>query len=229
MNEEKSQEKSSKKKKAGERTRAYAFLVYEDSVLDGWLDRLADLHIEAFVSPLHDKDVNPDGSLKKPHWHVLLYFSGKKTRAQVDEIREKVLGENFNKGLEEVASFRGYARYLCHLDNPEKASYARSDVRAFGGLDYEAACSLPTDDLVMLAELFEFIRKNEIIYFSRLVDICAASNREWFAMLMNRRAYVVKTYLKSFAAELAGAGMGVGFRAVMINRGKKGCSNENQD
>ena len=79
MEDGKSQEKPRKTKRSGgDRARAFAFLVYEDSAYPDWMERLADLHIEAFVSPLHDKDVNPDGSLKKPHWHVLLYFSGKK-------------------------------------------------------------------------------------------------------------------------------------------------------
>lgn len=36
-------------------------------------------------------------------------------------------------GCEVVNSSRAYARYLCHLDNPEKASYKIDQVRQFGG------------------------------------------------------------------------------------------------
>ena len=52
------------------RTRSYATVVYPESAPD-FLERLNDLKVPCFVSPLHDKDFNPTGEPKKPHYHVL--------------------------------------------------------------------------------------------------------------------------------------------------------------
>ena len=66
-----------------DRSRVWTFVCYPESVREGWRDALDDLHIAWAESPLHDKDTNADGSAKKPHWHVLLVFDGKKSYEQV--------------------------------------------------------------------------------------------------------------------------------------------------
>ena len=54
------------------RSRSYATVVYPESAPD-FLERLNDLKVPCFVSPLHDKDINPTGEAKKPHYHVLAF------------------------------------------------------------------------------------------------------------------------------------------------------------
>ena len=44
-------------KRAGKRARAWTAMVYQESALPEWLDKLSEQLIEALVSPLHDKDV----------------------------------------------------------------------------------------------------------------------------------------------------------------------------
>ena len=61
-----------------------------ESVREGGEDVLDDLHIAWAESPLHDKDTNADGSVKKPHRHVLLVFDGKKSYEQVSEITDSI-------------------------------------------------------------------------------------------------------------------------------------------
>lgn len=114
------------------RTRNFACVVYPDSAPNDWLDRLRSECVPAFVSPIHDKDINPDGTIKKPHYHVLVMFDGVKTQTQWEEFRNQFGGV----GSEIVQSTRGYARYLCHLDNPEKVRYNVDDVISIGGADY---------------------------------------------------------------------------------------------
>lgn len=184
-------------KRVDERKRQYAFLVYEDSSYPDWMERLDQMHVEGLISPYHDKDMNPDGTQKKPHWHVLLMFEGKKSEAQINEIREKAIGPNYNKAFEDVGSLRGYARYLCHMDNPEKAQYERSEVRALGGADYDAIIMLPSDDVRMLGDVMEYIRTNNIRYFSDFLLICRDNNPDWFNMLVSRKSYVIIEFIKS--------------------------------
>jgi hypothetical protein len=208
--------KSSEKKTGKGRTRNYATVIYPSkeylerigSKYDGangygsapedWKERLSDLHVPVLVSPLHDRDINPDKTIKKPHYHVLFMFDTvKEWETQVKSMFELIGGV----GREAVNSARGYARYLCHLDNPEKAQYDPKDIIAFGGADYSAVVHLPTDDMKMLQEVFAFIRVNQIYSLAELLDICSVVNQDWFSMIAMSRAYVVDKYIKSLTWE----------------------------
>ena len=68
------------------RTRNYACVVYADSAPSDWRDRLAATFIPSFISPYHDKDLNPTGEVKKPHWHVLIMFDSVKTSEQAEKV-----------------------------------------------------------------------------------------------------------------------------------------------
>ena len=115
------------------RTRLFATVVYPESAPDDWMLRLESTHIPAMVSPLHCLDTLPTGELKKAHFHVLWRYEGVKTTAQAQEVVELIGGAG---AVEVVADYRGYARYLCHLDSPDKAQYSPDDVRCFNGADW---------------------------------------------------------------------------------------------
>ena len=68
------------------KTRAWTFIVYPDSAPSDWRDIIDDLHIPWVESPLHDRDQNPMGDQKKPHWHVLIYSDGPKTFNNVSKL-----------------------------------------------------------------------------------------------------------------------------------------------
>lgn len=197
--------KQSSKKNSGKpsgsnsRTRNFATVVYPESAPGNWQAVLSDYHVAALISPLHDMDCNPDGEKKKPHYHVLLMFDGVKDfDKQVKPMFDAIGGV----GREIVNSARGYARYLCHLDNPEKHQYSVSDVVCFGGADYDSITHLPTDDMHQLKDIFAFIKANNILSFVELLDICAECRPDWFSTIAMSRAYVVEKYIKSFTFEL---------------------------
>ena len=149
---------------ASPRSTSWAFLVYPEderlfapSIPDArkrefLCSFLETLKVPCAVSPLHDADVWTDGDAlldashvagtqKKPHWHVVLRWDSLKSAAQV-----LALVEPLHVGhVERVESWRGYTRYLCHLDNPEKAAYDVNGVRAVMGYDlsplYDAAAA----------------------------------------------------------------------------------------
>ena len=74
------------------RTRNFATIVYPESAPENWLDIIADLKIEVFISPLHDKDLNPTGEQKKPHYHVIIMFPSVKTEEQAKEVFDTFCG-----------------------------------------------------------------------------------------------------------------------------------------
>lgn len=175
------------------RTRNYATVVYPDSAAAHWQDILSEQFVPAFISPLHDHDFNPDGEEKKPHWHVLLMFEGVKTSDQASEIFNKISGV----GCEVVQSLRGYSRYLCHLDNPEKFQYNVEDVRAFCGADYSGSIGLVTDKYKAIGEMIDFCEDNCLYSYSELLKHCRANHFDWFRVLCDNGTVVMKEYLKS--------------------------------
>ncbi|WP_245335898.1 Rep family protein, partial [Staphylococcus sp. GDY8P117P] len=71
------------------RTRNWTFVIYPESVSEGWRDILDDEHIQWVESPLHDKDTNPNGEIKKAHKHILVMYDGVKSYNQILELTER--------------------------------------------------------------------------------------------------------------------------------------------
>lgn len=47
------------------KARTWGMVVYPQSAPEDWVELLRETYIQFAVSPLHDKDVNPDGEIKK--------------------------------------------------------------------------------------------------------------------------------------------------------------------
>lgn len=175
------------------RTRNFATVVYPDSAPEGWQEILSQQHIPAFISPLHDKDVNPTGEAKKPHYHVMIMFENVKTREQAQAVFDSIGGV----GLEVVQTIRGYARYLCHLDNPEKEQYPQEAVRCLAGADYPGIIGLAIDKYKAIGEIKNFCRDNQIYSYAKLFDYAQEERFDWFRILCDSGTLVIKEYLKS--------------------------------
>lgn len=175
------------------RTRNFATVVYPESAPEDWQEILSQQFVPAFISPLHDKDVNPTGEPKKPHYHVVLMFDGVKTREQAQDIISKINGV----GCEVIQSIRGYARYLCHLDNPEKAQYKQEDVRSLCGADYPGTIGLVTDKYKAISEMIDYCMEYNIYSYSDLLEYCRMERFDWFRVLCDNGTVVMKEYLKS--------------------------------
>lgn len=183
----------SEQKKSKARTRNFATVVYPESAPSNWQDILTEQFVPAFVSPLHNADVNPTGEVKKPHYHVVIMFDGVKTLDQAKEIFEKIGGV----GCEIVQSIRGYSRYLCHLDNPEKSQYKQEDVRCFCGADYTSVIGLVLDKYKAISEMIDFCKDNNVVSYSELLEYCRMERFDWFRVLCDNGTVVMKEYLKS--------------------------------
>lgn len=179
---------------AEKRTRNFVTVVYPDSAPDNWLNIVSELKIPCFISPLHDKDINPNGEPKKSHWHVMLMFEGVKTETQVRDVVSTFGGV----GLEVVNSLRGYARYLCHLDNPEKYQYSIDCVSMYGGADYFSIIGLASDKYKAVSEMIDFVKENRILFFSDLLEYSSVHRNDWFKLLCDNSAYILKEYIFSY-------------------------------
>ncbi len=122
-----------------EKGRYWAGLIYPgDSCPDDWQEAMQLSGLEILVSPLHDMDVADEktGELKKPHRHVITMWRNTTTRRNAEKFFSQFGGP---KTIIRLGSPRGMARYLIHLDNPEKRVYLIKCVT--GGF---RCCSLPS-------------------------------------------------------------------------------------
>ena len=177
-----------------DRTRNYATIIYPESAAENWKEMLEDLHVPCFISPYHTRDKNPDGTPKKPHYHVMLMFDSVKSIDQVKKIVQPLGGV----GCEVLNSSRGYARYLCHLDNPEKQWYDPLDIQELSGANYYEVTNLASDRRATGREIRNFCKKYKILSFSSLIEYADEYREDWL-MYLETSGWLVKEYLKSKA------------------------------
>jgi hypothetical protein len=120
-------------------------------------------------------------------------FDGVKTPDQAKEIFDMIGGV----GMECVQSIRGYARYLCHMDNPEKAQYDTALVRCMCGADYPGIIGLSIDRYKSIGEMMDFVVDNGIVSYSDLLEYARLERYDWFRVLCDNATYVMYQFIKS--------------------------------
>ena len=177
------------------RIRNWSFILYPESAVENWRDKLDELHIEWVESPLHDKDLNADNQPKKPHWHILLMFDGMKSYEQILEICESI-GATIPQ---RVHSTKGLVRYMAHLDNPDKVQYDIAKIIGHGGADV-AQLLKPTTSAryTLIKEMSDFVRVHDISYFDELLYY-AMDERfdDWFPLLCDNSAFIMSAVIKA--------------------------------
>ena len=191
------------------KSKYFCALLYPDSTtydVDKIIKALAEEHLTFAVSPLHDRDLEDDGSLKKAHFHLLLAYSSATT---LNNIRGwfAVCGmpESDLHSVRVCASAVGYYRYLTHKDNPEKAQYNDNDICVFNDSDElfkKFGCS-ESDKIDRLVRIFQIVDELNTISFHNLVQYLMINERELFKLLTSSSALAicVKEYQRSLEYE----------------------------
>lgn len=149
--------------------RNWAFVVYPESLPENYEEIITETGLPMVFSPLHDKDVNPTGETKKPHYHVICYYENSTTsRAVKENVTDKLNGTIPIK----LESMTGMYRYHLHLDNPEKYQYDDRDRKFFNGFDVNKVDSLTyTEISKFLQEIQKLIITEHIMEYADLLDI----------------------------------------------------------
>ena len=177
--------------------RAWAFVMYPESMPEDWVDIIQRTGLPMAISPLHDMDVNPTGDPKKEHYHVICYYDNPTTCNNVYENVCKKLNATIPIKLE---SIRGMYRYHIHIDNPEKYQYNDIDRQFFNGFDVGQVNSLTkTEELKVLRNILSFIRVNDITEYKELLE--TLDDNDLIDMLeismRSCNAFVLNTYICS--------------------------------
>jgi hypothetical protein len=159
------------KQKTKQKSRYWAFVVYPEGnppAPTDWVDRLQQTGLKCAISPLHDCDLDPTGTPKKAHWHVIACWDGPTTANVVKAITDALNAPT----AQALNSVGGYYRYLTHKDNPEKHQYSESDIKTLNGFNVADYCELTRREVNdTKIRLIEFIKERNLLEYSDLLEI----------------------------------------------------------
>lgn len=183
--------------KCQKRGRNWTFVGYPgDSLPDDYSSILSDeFHLCWCESPVHDADLNGDGSEKKKHIHFILTFEGLKSFEQICEITDRL-----NCPIPQLCrNMRSMVRYMIHLDNPDKHQYKKEDIKAHGGFSLEDYFNRSqSENRDILKDILSFCMDNHITEFCQLVEVVfQMGNNDWIDIITCRNTMFLSAYLKS--------------------------------
>lgn len=146
--------------------RYWSFVCYPESLPIDWLDTLILTGLPFAISPLHDSDLDPTGEVKKPHYHVILCYSGPTTFNSVCEITNSLNQPN----PQPLESVKGYFRYFTHKDNPDKFQYLESDIRCYNSFNIFDYSDLTRAEVVNVIKNVQILIRDED--FIEYCDLC---------------------------------------------------------
>lgn len=146
------------------KARYWSFVCYPESAPTDWIERLQLTGLQFCVSPLHDKDIDPTGEPKKPHYHVILCYGGPVTFSNVRTHITEPLGQPHPQYLQSV---KGMYRYLTHKDNADKYQYDAKDIKSFGGFSIDDYAQMTMSEEDRLCDTIE-----QVIYENKITEFC---------------------------------------------------------
>jgi hypothetical protein len=176
------------------KARAFAFIIYPES-WPTWERDLRGLHMPVVVSPVHDRDVFEEddeetgaiiGELKKPHRHGIISWSGPVTLRNA----LNTLAPFGIEYVEPIGSYQGYCRYLCHMDDPDKAQYDRNDIVCLGGAvpDFEKKLT-NAEMLEQRDRIIDWCVSHQVCEYAELVDAARNEYPDWRQDVYNNTVF----------------------------------------
>lgn len=180
--------------------RNWCFVLYPSSAPEDWQDILQQTGLEIAISPLHDKDKDPTGQLKKAHYHIIILFQGPTTGGIVWDLVVGRLGQPMPIPLEGV---RGMFRYFVHRDNPDKYQYDEKDIQTINGFDINNYADLTTADKAKIKiELIKLIQEAVITEYSVFIDKLLEMDKDDYLYIGTTNTIFFNTYISSLRHKL---------------------------
>ena len=176
------------------RSNKWAFLIYQESAPDNYLDVLEEMHIPFVLSPWHDRDVNKEtGEFKKAHNHGVLFFESLKSYTQVSELLTEKL--NTPSHVEVVMSPKGMYDYFIHAENPDKTLYSIDEIESGCGFELEQFL-ITNNNEEYLSTVIDIIEEHNFTEFNNLVRYARVENPSLLNLIINKTYFFAK-YLDS--------------------------------
>lgn len=175
--------------------RTWAFVIYPESIPKDYEEIILNTGLPMAVSPLHDKDIDPTGESKKPHYHVIIYYENATTYNNVKQnVTDKLNGTIPIK----LESMRGMYRYHLHLDNPDKYQYDDRDRKFYNGFDIDMASKLTKTEVnKIIRQINDLVRTTKIYEYSDLIDTLDESDSVQMLEIAQQYVSYFTSYLNS--------------------------------
>lgn len=179
---------------AAVKKRNWTFVLYPESAPEDWREQLQKTGLLCAISPLHNRDTNPDGEVKKAHYHIILCYSGPTSYDVVKRLTDS-LSQPIPQPLEQV---RGMYRYFTHQDNPEKAQYDEHDIDTINGFNIRDFVELTGSEIdVIKRSIQQLIIDRNILEYSELMDfLLKTDNFDYYSVAASNTLFF-NTYLTS--------------------------------
>ena len=176
------------------RSNKWAFLIYQESAPENYLDVLEEMHIPFVLSPWHDKDINKEtGEFKKAHKHGVLFFESLKSYTQVSELLTEKL--HTPSHVEIVMSPKGMYDYFIHAENPDKTLYNMDEIESGCGFELEQFLITNNNDQ-FLSTVIDIIEEHNFTEFNNLVRYARVENPSLLNLIIDKTYFFAK-YLDS--------------------------------
>lgn len=190
----KTEETKTTYKYAKTKKRNWVFVLYPESAPSDWREKLQSTGLEVAISPLHDKDKNPTGEVKKAHYHIILCYNntvtGRMVKAFVDELNQPMPLP--------LDSVKGMYRYFTHKDNPEKYQYHEKDITTINGFNISNYADLSSADASKIKlELTKYIKESDLLEYSDFVDAVMELEKPDYFYIASTNTVFFNAYLNS--------------------------------
>lgn len=177
----------------GELKRSWTFIAYPDDSSSNIVDSIRDLRVSACISPLHSP-VMDNGDEGKRHYHVMLYFSGKKSDNQVNDIIVNLrnLGIACTKAFP-VSDKTALVAYFVHDGYPDKEQFRYSDLTLLNGFKLSGVA----DSDSMVWDVIDWCNTAGVYNWAQVVDYARSFMPEWKIVLFSNKSYPIMAYLKN--------------------------------
>lgn len=195
--------KSYDEKRKHLRGRYWSVIVYPDDLPENW--REAFNGMKWIESPVHDQDVNNDGTRKKAHIHIMFLFGNQTSKKLVEDMIAQRFEVDENGSIAGIAKNpvkvdANYVRYLAHLDNPEKAQYDVNLIVAHGGVDLMKMLKDNRNTIEKnksLQDIFDIVRNENITELHNL-ELRLRNNPELYDIAFNQKTLTIDKFINSF-------------------------------
>lgn len=184
MDLQKKQDSGASDKQDALKGRHFAYVVYPESAPADWIEQLQQTGLSFVVSPLHDKDVDPTGTLKKPHYHVIISWGNTTTYRAARGLCDKIRCPR----PQMLKSPNAMYRYMQHLDNPDKYQYTDIPTTYNGWVR-----PLNAADVAQLKrEIWGMVYTNDCQEYGELLMVCVEHGSEYFDVASSHTMFFSK-------------------------------------
>lgn len=181
--------------------RVFSTILYPENIED-IDDSCRIFGVPCSLSPLHDKDIKDKdtGELKKAHYHLVAYFSGKSTPYKFYSALCSGFGDSAFSTIEIGNDLSALIKYQVHLGFDDKFQYNPQDIKDFNGFNSEKYLIQGVGDIMdNFRKIKEIIKKNNFIFYNDLDDYLDDNEPLLYSALLHDRvlARQCKDYMKA--------------------------------